>query len=258
MEETLSSLFTSAPYLVSLLAGILTFFSPCVLPLIPAYLSYISGLSIKQLSNKDESYKLTLKDKLKVLESALMFIFGFGVIFVMLGATMANLIGDIFAYKWVNYVAGGIIIIFGLHFMGVISIKFLNYEARADFTKAEQNDSFFGRLAHRFFPFLLGLSFALGWTPCIGPIFASIVSLAAQDGGESKGLVLMIVYTVGLAIPFLLSALITNSALSFFNKVKQHFKIVEIIAGSLLILIGIAIATGGLGKISGMLMNLFS
>jgi cytochrome c-type biogenesis protein len=239
------------------MAGLLTFFSPCVLPLIPAYLSYISGLSIKQLSGKEENEKLGFKDKLKILEAALMFIAGFGLIFILLGAAMANLVDDIFAYDWVNWVAGGIIIIFGLHFMGVIRIKFLNYEARADFTQAEQKGGFIGKLAHKFFPFLLGLSFALGWTPCIGPIFASIVSLAAQDGAGGKGLTLMIIYTVGLAIPFLLSALITSSALSFFNKVKQHFKVVEIIAGTLLILIGIAIATGGLGKISGMIIDMF-
>jgi cytochrome c-type biogenesis protein len=98
-------------------------------------------------------------------------------------------------------------------------------------------------------PFLLGVSFALGWTPCIGPIFAGIVSMAAM-GESNQGLTLMVIYTIGLAIPFILSALITEKALNLFNKVKQHFRIVEIIAGLLLVGIGIAIATGGLGKIS--------
>lgn len=249
MEESLISMFESAPYFVSLLAGLLTFFSPCVLPLIPAYLSYISGLSIKELDSENES----IENRLRVLKASLLFISGFGLIFILLGASMASLIEDIFAYKWVTYIAGGIIIIFGLHMMKVINIKFLNYEARANFgdTAPQKEERGFKKFLKAIAPFLLGVSFALGWTPCIGPIFAGIVSMAASE--ESKGLTLMIVYTVGLAIPFVLSALVTHKAMRFFNRVKQNFRVVEIVSGSLLVLIGIAIATGGLGEISAML-----
>ena len=123
MEEALSSLFASAPFLVSFAAGILTFISPCVLPLIPAYISYISGMSIKQLSSGEE---VTTKDRLKIFYAALMFVLGFSLVFVLLGAAMAELIGDIFNHRWISWVAGGIIVIFGLHIAGLINIKFLN------------------------------------------------------------------------------------------------------------------------------------
>ncbi len=250
MEESLVSLFSTAPYLVSFVAGVLTFLSPCVLPLIPAYLSYISGLSIKQMSGKEG--EVSFKSKLKVIKASILFVSGFSLIFILLGASMASLIGNIFNYAWINWVAGGIIIIFGLHIMGIFTIKFLNFEARANFGDTNSNEesvSGFKKFLKEIAPFLLGVSFALGWTPCIGPIFAAIVMTAADEGG-TKGLVLMSIYSLGLAIPFLLSAVATSYAISFMNKIKRHFKIIELVAGSLLVLIGIAIATGGLGKLT--------
>lgn len=234
MEETLIALFTNAPYIASFLAGVLTFFSPCVLALVPAYLSYVSGLSIKQLSDEH----LTIQSRVKVIEASLLFITGFSIIFVLLGASMANLVEDIFAYEWIRYLAGTIIIIFGLHFMGIISIKFLNYEARANFGDLEKKSTgFWAKFLHKISPFLLGVSFALGWTPCIGPIFTAIISLGAQE--EVKSIILMVIYTLGLGIPFLLSALLTNRALALFIKIKKYFRVIEIIGGVLLILIGI-------------------
>jgi len=247
MEESLVDMFSQAPYLVSFLAGMLTFLSPCVLPLIPAYLSYISGISVSQLK---DSEKMTFAQRLKVIKASLMFIAGFSLVFILLGASMARLIGDIFSYSWVSYIAGAIIIIFGLHVMHVISIPFLNYEARADFGDADKKvaEGFWKKLLQMFAPFLLGVSFALGWTPCIGPIFAGIISMAAQE--SAKGVTLMTVYAIGLGIPFLLTAILTSSAMNLINKIKKHFNIVEYVAGGLLVLIGVAVATGGLGKIS--------
>lgn len=235
MEESLINLFESAPYLVSLLAGILTFASPCVLPLIPAYLSYISGISIKELEH-DEA--LSKKQHLRIVFASLMFILGFSLIFILLGASMAELIEDIFNHKWVTWIAGGIIIVFGLQTMGVISIRWLNMSKHSNF----------GSTKGLFAPFILGVSFALGWTPCIGPIFAAIVSMAAQGAGT--GLSLMAVYSFGLAIPFFLAALFTTKALHLFTKIKRHFKIVEIVAGLLLIVVGITVATGGMGELT--------
>jgi len=235
MEETLINLFDTAPFLVSLLAGILTFISPCVLPLVPAYLSYVSGISIKELQH-DET--LTAKQHLKIITASLMFILGFSLIFILLGASMAELIEDIFNYRWVNWIAGGIIIIFGLHTMGAVQIKWLNMSKQSQF----------GSTSGLFAPFVLGVSFALGWTPCIGPIFAAIVSMAAQGAGN--GLALMVTYSFGLAIPFFLAALFTTKAIHFFTKIKTHFRMIEIIAGLLLIIIGITIASGGLGKLT--------
>jgi len=201
------------------------------------------------LTNEDSKFQ----DKLKVLKASLLFIGGFGLIFILLGASMAHIMGDIFAYQWVNYVAGGIIIVFGLHMMRLITITFLNFEARTTFGGTSKGEavSFWQKLLKIFAPFLLGVSFALGWSPCIGPIFAGIISMAAQE--EAKGLSLMVVYTVGLAVPFILSALLTSKAMEVFKKIKQNFRVIEYISGGLLVLIGIAIATGGLGKISAFL-----
>ncbi len=248
MEEALLSFFDQAPYLVSMLAGLLTFLSPCVLPLIPAYLSYISGVSVTQLKNGE----LKEGDRFHIISASLLFIAGFSVVFILLGAAMARLIGDIFAYEAVNYIAGGIIIIFGLHVMHVITIPFLNYEQRADFTGLEKKCcGFFGDFIKKFAPFLLGVSFALGWSPCVGPILASIVSIAAQE--QAKAILLMSSYAFGLAIPFFLSALLTSKAIGFLNKIKNSLGLIEKISGGLLIFIGLAIAFGGLGKISALL-----
>lgn len=242
MEESLKLLFNNAPFMVSFFAGIITFVSPCVLPLIPAYISYISGLSIKQLNS---SNGISLKDRLKIVLSALMFTIGFGLVFVLLGSITANIIGDILAYEWISWVAGGIIFVFGLHISGLITINFLNFQGRADFGDTNSRNLFA--------PFVLGLSFALGWTPCVGPIFAAIVFKAAQE--PSMAVWLMVVYAAGLAIPFLLTALLTSFMLGFLNKIKRYFRIIEILSGALLAILGIAIATGGLGKISSLFIG---
>lgn len=247
MEASLYSLFTSAPYIASFFAGLLAFLSPCVLPLIPAYLSYISGVSLGSLRGDEE---LSSAQRWRIITASLMFIFGFGLVFVLLGASMASLVGNIFTNKWFSIIAGAIIIVFGLHIMGVINIKFLNYQARADFGDDKNAQGVWKKVLQIFAPFLLGLSFALGWTPCIGPIFGSIIMLAGQDGGAFKGVTLMVVFAVGLGLPFLLTAILTSRALKLINKLKKYFKIIEIVAGLLLILIGIAVMTGDLGTIS--------
>jgi len=248
--------FDTWPLLISLMAGVLTFLSPCVLPLVPAYLSYITGMSISVLSEDGES-KMGFSQKMKILQTSLLFVSGFSLVFILLGAMMANLASDIFQYAWVNYAAGGLIIVFGLHFMGVIRIKFLMYEARADLTIDDKNKKgFIAKFIKSIFPFLLGVSFALGWTPCIGPIFASIISLAASEGGANKGLLLMVVYTIGLAIPFVLSAMLTSYALNFFKGIRKHFRKIEIVGGLLLVFIGLAIISGKLGMLTGFLLDI--
>jgi cytochrome c-type biogenesis protein len=238
MEQTLNAFFASAPFLVSFLAGTLTFASPCVLPLIPAYMSYISGLSVKELA--DENSHITLSDRLRVLKSAALFTLGFSVIFVALGAAMAELIGDVFEYAWITWVGGGIIALFGLNLLGIFKIKALNFEAQSSFGSVKSKSIFA--------PFILGVSFALGWTPCVGPIFAAIIFKASES--PDTAVWLMMVYAAGLAVPFLLTAWFTHAMLVQFAFIKRHFRVIEIISGALLLFLGIAIATGGLGKIA--------
>lgn len=242
MELYLAELFKSMPFVVSFIAGVLTFVSPCVLPLIPAYISYISGISVKRLASGEE---IGASERLKIFYAALMFVLGFSVVFVLLGVAMAELIGNIFDYGWISWIAGGIIVIFGMHMTGLISIRFLNFEQRANFGSVSKR-TFFA-------PFVLGLSFALGWTPCVGPIFAAIVFKAAEE--PSMSVSLLVVYAAGLAVPFLLTAVLTSFMLHFLNGIKKHFRIIEIVAGTLLIMLGFAIATGGLGRLAGFLQT---
>lgn len=254
MESSLLAMFESAPYLVSFLAGIITFLSPCVLPLIPAYLSYISGLSLAEL--RDEEH-MSANVKRKVITASLLFIGGFSLVFVLLGAAAATFIGDLLRNQYAAMIAGGIIIVFGLHVMHVINIPFLMYEQRADFGKLEDKASGgWKAILHKFAPFLLGMSFALGWTPCVGPILGGILGMASMGDDTTTGTILMTLYALGLGVPFFLSALLTSRAMGFMNRMKQHFKIVEIVAGGLLVLIGLAIATGGLGAITGFLLDM--
>ena len=253
MEETLIPYFQNAPYLISLAAGILTFLSPCVLPLIPAYLSFITGLSARDLSQNEQ---MSFMQRLKIIKASLLFILGFGIVFISLGAMMAGVMSSVFHYKWIPWLSGGIIIVFGLHFIGLIKIKFLYYEKRASIQNLDESKTgFLASVVRGIYPLLLGLAFALGWTPCIGPIFASIISLAASD--SSQGLSLMVFYTAGLGIPFLLSGLLTSYFLSAFNKFKHHLRKVEIVSGVLLIIIGVMIITGDLAILSTFLLDVF-
>ena len=248
MEEQLIQLFETMPYLVSFLGGIVTFLSPCVLPLIPAYLSYISGLSYHQISGKEG---MTLKERFVIAQASLSFILGFSLIFVLLGVVVEDTVGDFLKSETVAYVAGAIIIIFGLHTMKVINISFLNIEARTNFGSTNKQSGIMKLVG----PFVLGLSFALGWTPCVGPILGSILTFAGQEGGNA--ITLMSLFALGLGVPFFLSAVLTSYAIGVMNKMKQHFRIIEIISGLLLILVGLAIAFGNLDGMTGIFIDLF-
>ncbi|PAF47805.1 cytochrome C biogenesis protein [Helicobacter sp. 12S02634-8] len=240
-DDTLMQIFSSAPISASLLAGILTFLSPCILPLIPAYMSYISGTSLEEIkSGEANRFSIALK--------SLLFILGFGVVFVLLGASMARLIQDYLASSWLNYIAGGVIIIFGLHFLGLFRIQFLYKSKKSNFSLKPTN-KFLSLLS----PFILGISFALGWTPCIGPIFTSIIMLSGTQ--EGYGISLMVVYTLGLGIPFFIVALMLNQALGVLNKFKKHMRLIEILSGVLLIAIGLAIISGSMRGISEFLLQ---
>jgi cytochrome c-type biogenesis protein len=230
-EEQLIEFFYTAPFLVSFAAGVLSFLAPCVLPMIPAYMSYISGLSVAQMQ---DAGKMTRAEHMRLFGAAVMFVLGFSVVFVMLGVLSDFFIADILASPWARIIGGAIIIVFGLHFMHVIQIGFLNMQKQANFSTKV---TFIA-------PFVLGLSFAIGWTPCVGPILGSILMVSAQEAG--RGAILMSLYAAGLAIPFLLVAALTAWAFAFMNRIKRYFRVIEIVGGVLLIAIGLSIGYDGI------------
>ncbi len=237
MELALLDLFEKLPYSISFLAGILTFLSPCILPLIPPYMSYISGISIEEIQNK------SIKNKITIFNKALLFVAGFSLIFILIGISFNTILSRILGNSIFNYIAGGIIVLFGIHFLGIIKFNILYKTKRFDSKKLENN-----KFLKYISPFILGVGFALGWSPCVGPILSSIMVLSSTD--RTSGLSFMIVYAAGLAIPFLLTALAVERFFKMFDKIKQYSRTIEIISGLLLIAIGIIIAFGGLDKLN--------
>jgi cytochrome c-type biogenesis protein len=213
--------FDKMPFIVSYIAGLLSFLSPCVLPLVPIYFFYITGISAREIKEKS----LTSKERIKIFVNSILFIAGFASVFILIGAASANLIGNIFAYKWVNILMAVIIIIFGINVAGFIKFNFLQYEKRLNLQNAGA--------------FLLGFSFAFGWTPCIGPIFGTIIGMAATE--PAKSISMMVLYTLGLATPFILMALFTVWSMKLIEKMKNYMWIIEKASGFLLIGVGVYI-----------------
>lgn len=222
--------------LTAFIFGIISFISPCVLPIVPGYLSFISGYSFDEMVNSSRSELLK-----KVTINSILFIIGFSLIFVALGAS-ATAVGRFLVEKmdFFSKIAGVIIIIFGLHMTGIFKIKFLNYE------KKFHSDKKIGPLGS----FVAGLAFAFGWTPCIGPVLAAILAIAAQQDTIGKGIVLLSAYSLGLGIPFLITSLSINAFLAFFKKFSRYIRWVEIGGGVLLILVGFLIMTNNLTVLS--------
>lgn len=222
--------------LTAFIFGIISFISPCVLPIVPGYLSFISGYSFDEMVNSSRSELLK-----KVTINSILFIIGFSLIFVALGAS-ATAVGRFLVEKmdFFSKIAGAIIMIFGLHMTGIFKIKFLNYE------KKFHSDKKIGPLGS----FVAGLAFAFGWTPCIGPVLAAILAIAAQQDTIGKGIVLLSAYSLGLGIPFLITSLSINAFLAFFKKFSRYIRWVEIGGGVLLILVGFLIMTNNLTVLS--------
>ncbi len=216
----------------ALLFGLLSFISPCVLPIIPGYISFISGFTLDEMKGDDPSARRAL------LINSLVFIFGFTVIFVLMGAA-ATSIGKLLNenLQLISKIAGGIIVIFGLHMIGIFKIGFLNYEKR--FHLQEKKLGVIGSFA-------VGAAFAFGWTPCIGPVLAGILAIASQQETVYQGILLLFVYSLGLGIPFFLTALSINKFFHVFNAIKKHFHTIEVIGGVMLVIVGILIFTGSL------------
>jgi cytochrome c-type biogenesis protein len=213
---------------ISFAAGILSFLSPCVLPLVPGYISLISGVSIDNL-------KEGVSSRRAVILNSLAFNAGLSVIFLLLGTT-AGLVGSALTTNpWVRIIGGLVIIAFGLQLIGLLKISALYKDTR--FFSDDKPRGIFGSAA-------LGVAFAAGWTPCIGPILGGIIGLAATSGGWRSGLVLSAFYSAGLAVPFLLTGLGINQFLSFYKNFRRHLHKVEVVSGVVLILVGVLVMSG--------------
>ncbi|MBI5215731.1 MAG: sulfite exporter TauE/SafE family protein [Ignavibacteriae bacterium] len=232
-------------FLTAFFFGLLSFISPCVLPIVPGYLSFISGLSFDEMMSETSAKDV----RRKLMMNSLMFVLGFSTVFIILGAS-ASAVGKFLQSNLdiISKIAGGIIIIFGLHMIGVFKIKFLQYEKR--FQSNAKPLGLFGT-------FVVGLAFAFGWTPCIGPILASILAIAAQQDTIGQGILLLTLYSAGLGIPFLLTGLSISAFYKVFNKFKRHLHKVEIVGGVLLVLFGVLIMTNSLTIISALLSEWF-
>jgi cytochrome c-type biogenesis protein len=225
--------------LAAFLAGILSFLSPCVLPLVPGYVSLISGASVEELQTSERRLFGT------VMLHSITFVLGFSVVFIALGA-VATGVGQVVNeyHSLLSKIAGVVVIIFGLHLTGILKIKALYADKRMHDVKG--SSSAFGSFA-------VGFAFAFGWTPCIGPILATILVLASAQGTVMKGVVLLAVYSLGLAVPFLLTSLGVDRFLSFYGRFRKHLHTVEVLSGILLIAIGVLIFLNNLKLLSGYL-----
>jgi cytochrome c-type biogenesis protein len=228
----------------ALIAGLVSFLSPCVLPLVPPYLCYMTGVTLDQLVGEREE-RLARRT---VMLSALAFVLGFSTIFVLLGAT-ASVIGRYVAsYSGVLSVVGGVIIIvMGLHFLGVFKIAFLNRQMRMDL------DNEAGPVGS----YLMGLAFAIGWTPCIGPVLGTILLVAGTEQTVGQGAVLLAVYSLGLGLPFLLAGFFAGPFIHFMRRFRGHLGTVERVMGGLLVVTGVLFMTGQITTFSFWIISMF-
>src|ERR1700710_2345437 len=228
----------------ALLAGLVSFLSPCVLPLVPPYLIYLTGATIEHVNNDETSQA----SKRAVMASAVMFVLGFTTVFVALGASASFVGGLIRAWSAeLSILAGIVIIIMGLHFLGLTRIGLLMREGRLT---APKPVGLWGA-------YVVGLAFAFGWTPCIGPILAAILAVAAAEQTVTKGAGLLAVYSLGLGIPFMLAALAVEPFAAFLARFRRHLMMVERVMGGLLVLTGIAFLTGFVSQASFWILEAF-
>jgi len=220
-------------YHAAFFAGLLSFFSPCILPLIPAYFTLITGFSLDELTKSD-----TKNIRKKVILSTVAYILGFSTVFIILGAS-ASFVGQMIqTYQTLIRLVGGHIICFlGLHMVGIIHISGLDFEKRVHFSQ---------KPLHFMGTFIIGMAFGAGWSPCIGPILGSIFILAANQNSVGQGILLLTLYSAGLALPFLLISISIQSLLTWLSRAKQLIKYVNTISGILLFLIGILLITNKL------------
>jgi cytochrome c-type biogenesis protein len=222
--------------IAAFLAGLISFLSPCVLPLVPGYVSLISGAGVEELKSAQSQLRR------RIIINSLAFILGFSVVFIALGAG-ATAIGQTLGPNkhWLARVAGVIVIIFGLHLTGIFQIKWLLQDARMHGLKAK------GTLIGAF---VIGFAFAFGWTPCVGPWLAAILTLAAGEETATRGILLLGIYSLGLAVPFLLTSLLMERFLKFYSRFRSHMHALEVGGGGIMIALGVLLVIGRFTLIS--------
>ena len=227
-----NSLFSISVFL----AGILSFFSPCILPLMPVYVGILLD------SEHEKTVRIFGRD-IYGLVKTLCFIAGLSTVFLILGYG-AGALGQVLYAPWFRYLLGGIVIVLGIHQMGIINLRQLQKQKSIQLKKDEKRNEFFNA-------FLIGVTFSFGWTPCVGPVLSSVLALAASGGnGALQGALLMLVYTLGLALPFLLLALASGWVLQRFAKLKPHMGTLKKIGGALIVLMGILLMLGNLNSLA--------
>ncbi len=231
------------------IAGLLSFVSPCVLPLVPPYLAYMAGVSLDQLTGEGRDAAARSADGHKVMLTALAFVLGFSTIFVLLGAS-ASFIGQFVAsnIRFLGYVGGVMIIIMGLHFLGVFRIALLYREARVQVDRKPA-----GPLG----AYVMGLAFAFGWTPCVGPILAAILFVAGAEDTVSRGAMLLSAYALGMGVPFMIAAAFAGPFMRFMAGFRRHLGTVEKVMGVFLVITGVAFLTGQMATFSFWLLETF-
>jgi len=218
-------------YFVSFLEGIITFISPCILPMLPIYISYFAGGGERST--------------VKTIKAALGFVLGFTIVFVSMGALAGTIGGFLGAHqRTVNIVSGLIVVFFGLNFLGVFKLNIFKGSGKSVNT---DNMNFFSAI-------VFGFVFSLGWTPCVGAFLGSALMMASQQGHVLKGMLMLVCYSLGLGIPFIISAVLIEQLKSAFNWIKSNYRIINMVSGCLLVLVGVLMATGSFGK----LLNLLS
>ncbi|MFZ2101744.1 MAG: cytochrome c biogenesis protein CcdA [Oricola sp.] len=227
------------------IAGLLSFVSPCVLPIVPPYLAYLAGVSFADLQAVD----MERERARRIILSAIAFVLGFSTVFVALGAT-ASFIGQTIAqyFNALSIVAGIIILIMGLHFLGIFRIGLLYREARVDVRKKPAGVAG---------AYLMGLAFAFGWTPCVGPVLAAILFIAGAEDTALRGAALLAAYSLGIGLPFLAAAVFASRFIGWANRFKRHMGTVEKAMGVLLVLTGILFMTGQMSRIAQWLLETF-
>ena len=226
---------------IALVAGLISFLSPCVLPIVPPYLAYMGGVTLGEMQGQTAARR-------RVALAALFFVLGLSTVFLLLGFAASAFGAFFLQYQEIfAKISGLVVIVFGLHFLGLFRIPFLDREARME---AGEGGSAFGA-------YVLGLAFAFGWTPCIGPQLGAILSLAASEASVARGTVLLGVYAAGLGIPFLLAALFITRSMALMNRIKKHMGLIEKIMGLLLLAVGLALVTGFFTAFSFWLLETF-